>query len=72
MKVFIVISSIGRMPGTLMLSLQGAYAYKQMYGIFALIFGASAVVVILSIRYRETVYRWIERFNGGQREDNRL
>jgi len=47
-----------------MLSLQGAYVYKQMYGLFALIFGVSAIVVILSLRYRDTVYRWIEKFNG--------
>jgi len=72
MKVFIIISSIGRIPGTLMLSLQGAYVYKQMYGLFALVFGVSAVVVILSLRYRDIVYRWIEKFNGDQEQDGRF
>jgi len=70
MKVFIIISSFGRMPGTLMLSLQGAYVHKQMYGFFALIFGASVVVVVLSICYRETVYRFIEKLNGDQGKDS--
>jgi len=72
LKVFIIISSIGRMPGTLMLSLQGAYVYKQMYGLFLLIFGVSAVVVILSLRYRDIVYKWIEKFNGDQEQDSRF
>ncbi len=69
LKVFIIISSIGRMPGTLMLSLQGAYVYEQMYGAFALIFGISAVVVVLSLRYRDILYRWIEKFNGDPEQD---
>jgi uncharacterized membrane protein YdjX (TVP38/TMEM64 family) len=72
LKVFIIISSIGRMPGTLMLSLQGAYVYEQMYGLFILIFGISAVVVVLSLRYRDTIYRWIEKFNGDQGQDSRF
>ncbi|MDP7076708.1 MAG: VTT domain-containing protein, partial [Desulfobacterales bacterium] len=35
-RVFIIITAIGRMPGTYMLSLQGAFLYEQMYGLFAL------------------------------------
>jgi uncharacterized membrane protein YdjX (TVP38/TMEM64 family) len=63
-KVFILIASIGRMPGTYMLSLQGACLYKQMYGMFALIFGLCIVFAFIAFRYREDLYQWIERFNG--------
>ncbi len=62
-KVFIVITAIGRMPGTYMLSLQGAFLYEQMYGLFALILGLCVLVALFAYRYRERLYRWIERFN---------
>ncbi len=62
-KVFIVITAIGRMPGTYMLSLQGAFLYEQMYGLFALILGLCVLVALFAYRYRERLYRWIERLN---------
>ncbi len=62
-KIFIVITAIGRMPGTYMLSLQGAFVGEQMYGLFALILGLCILVVLLTYLYRERLYRWIERFN---------
>ncbi len=62
-KVFIVITAIGRMPGTYMLSLQGAFLYEQMYGLFVLILGLCVLVALFAYRYRERLYRWIERFN---------
>ncbi|MEJ2656327.1 MAG: VTT domain-containing protein, partial [Desulfobacterales bacterium] len=37
LKIFLIIVGIGRMPGTLMLSLQGAYLFEHKYGLFALI-----------------------------------
>lgn len=63
MKLFIVITAIGRMPGTFMLSLQGAFLYEQMYGLFAAILGLCVMIVIFAYRYREGLYRWIERLN---------
>ncbi len=62
-KVFIVITAIGRMPGTYMLSLQGVLVYEQMYGQFALILGLWVLVALFAYRYRERLYRWIERLN---------
>tara|TARA_B100001971_G_C18205446_1_gene547286 strand:+ start:130 stop:837 length:708 start_codon:yes stop_codon:yes gene_type:complete len=62
-RVFIIITAIGRMPGTYMLSLQGAFLYEQMYGLFALILGLCVLVAFFAYRYREPLYRWIERLN---------
>ena len=62
-KIFILIAGIGRMPGTLMLSLQGAYVYKQMYGLFALILGASLIMVGVVYCYRERLYLLLEKLN---------
>ena len=63
-KIFIAIVVIGRMPGTLMLSLQGSYVFEQQYGWFALILGGCLVFVLAAYRYREDLYHWLERFNG--------
>lgn len=64
LKVFIILSAIGRMPGTLMLSLQGSYVFEQRYGLFALIMGICLVIVFFAYRYRENLYQWVEKFNG--------
>ncbi len=61
-KVFILLAALGRMPGTLMLSIQGSLLYDRHYGVFALILGVCLVVVIAYL-YRFQIYRWIERFN---------
>ena len=58
-KLFMVISSFGRMPGTLMLSLQGAYVFERMYGLFAIIFGISILGVFLAYRFRNNLYRYM-------------
>ncbi len=62
-RVFIIIACIGRMPGTFMLSLQGAAIYEQNYKLFALVLGLSLVIALFVYRRRETLYQWVERFN---------
>lgn len=64
LKAFLLIASIGRMPGTLMLSLQGASVFQKNYAIFAVVFGVTLLAAYLSIRYRESIYRWMEKLNG--------
>lgn len=64
LKVFIILAAIGRMPGTLMLSLQGSYVFEQRYGVFALILCVCLTLVLLAYRYREDLYNWLEKFNG--------
>ena len=61
-QVFIILASIGRMPGTFMLSLQGEFLYDEMYGFFILILAACVILSALAYFYRENIYRWIERF----------
>ncbi len=60
-KVFIAIAAIGRMPGTLMLSLQGSQVFEQQYGWFAAILGICLVLIFLAYKYREDLYRWLEK-----------
>jgi uncharacterized membrane protein YdjX (TVP38/TMEM64 family) len=58
---FMLLASVGRMPGTLLLSFQGAYLYDQQYGLFAALLVVCLVLVVLAYRFRETLYAWIEK-----------
>ena len=62
-QVFIIIAAVGRMPGTLMLSLQGSYVFEQKYGWFALILSICLILVYFAYTYRDDLYEWLERFN---------
>jgi uncharacterized membrane protein YdjX (TVP38/TMEM64 family) len=63
-KAFLLIASFGRMPGTLMLSLQGEFLFQKNYAVFAIVLGLTALVGYVGVRYRERIYHWIERLNG--------
>jgi uncharacterized membrane protein YdjX (TVP38/TMEM64 family) len=63
LKIFIILVAIGRMPGTLMLSLQGSYLFEQRYGWFAVILGLCLVLIFFAYRYREDLYQCLEKFN---------
>lgn len=63
LKILMILAAVGRMPGTLLLSLQGAFLFRQNYWLFALTFGLSLLAAFLGYRYRETVYGWVEKLN---------
>ena len=65
-RSFMVMSSIGRIPGTLMLSLQGAAVYHENYWSF-LVLGALSVAFILPVYiWRENIYQWLYRLEKGR------
>lgn len=68
LKVFFLISAFGRMPGTFMLSLQGASLYEGNYLTFGILAGVCLVVAIIVFRYRERVYRKVESVNGSKKQ----
>ncbi len=63
LKLFTLMATFGRMPGTLMLSLQGAMLFERMYGLFAIVLGICGLLILLAYRYRERLYGWIEKMN---------
>ena len=63
LKLFFLMATFGRMPGTLMLSLQGAMLFERMYGIFAIVLGVCGLGILLGYRYRERLYAWIAKMN---------
>jgi uncharacterized membrane protein YdjX (TVP38/TMEM64 family) len=66
LKIFIWMSTVGRMPGTFMLSLQGSMVFKENYMLLAAVSGVFCLFVLLSYYYRESLYRWIEKQNNRQ------
>jgi hypothetical protein len=54
-------TTIGRMPGTFILSLQGAMLFEQNYLILALATVTCSIIVLIVYRYRESFYAWIEK-----------
>jgi uncharacterized membrane protein YdjX (TVP38/TMEM64 family) len=62
-KVFLLIAGIGRIPGTFMLSLQGAHVYQQNYGTFVILFLIAVSFTLPVIYYRKQIYRWIENLD---------
>jgi uncharacterized membrane protein YdjX (TVP38/TMEM64 family) len=62
-KLFLLICAVGRIPGTLLLTLQGAKVYKGDYYSTLVILGLCLVVVGVLAYYREAVYGWIRHFD---------
>lgn len=67
LPVFLFISGVGRMPGTLMLSLQGAEVYQGNYLRLLLLLLASAAVVVPCYLFKTRIFNWLRR-HSRQRE----
>jgi uncharacterized membrane protein YdjX (TVP38/TMEM64 family) len=63
LKIFLILSAVGRMPGTFMLSLQGASLFEREYWIFGILLTACLLAALLAWRYRDPLYRWVEKLN---------
>jgi uncharacterized membrane protein YdjX (TVP38/TMEM64 family) len=62
-KLFLLLSSVGRLPGTLMLTLQGAKVYEGNY-----LFTGVLIVCCLALAgalyyFREPLYQWLRRWD---------
>ena len=62
-KVFILMAAVGRMPGTFMLSLQGAMLFEGNYLLLVVAILVSALAAYLGYRFREPLNNWIEKQN---------
>ncbi|MGB9699735.1 MAG: TVP38/TMEM64 family protein [Thermodesulfobacteriota bacterium] len=58
---FFMVSSIGRIPGTLLLSLQGQAVRSEDYRIFFVILGVALFFILLTVLYREKIEAWLKR-----------
>jgi uncharacterized membrane protein YdjX (TVP38/TMEM64 family) len=70
LKVFILMAVVGRMPGTFMLSLQGAQVFQKDHTTLAVLVALTLAFVIPAYIWRERIYDWIDRLNGVNTESS--
>jgi uncharacterized membrane protein YdjX (TVP38/TMEM64 family) len=61
-RVFFVLSTVGRIPGTLALSLQGASIFEKNYMFFVIVTALSLLFALVCYLTRDALYRWIARY----------
>ncbi|MDP2800045.1 MAG: VTT domain-containing protein [Deltaproteobacteria bacterium] len=62
-SVFLIIVAVGRMPGTLMLALNGSKVFDQEYAAVFILLGIALAAVIFSYMAREKIYRLVQRLH---------
>jgi uncharacterized membrane protein YdjX (TVP38/TMEM64 family) len=66
LRVFMIIATVGRLPATLLLTMQGANVYEGNYVLFFVSLGIFLLVGSLGFLYKETIYRWLRRWSKRQ------
>ncbi len=61
-KEFLIISTAGRLSGTVLLTLGGTYIRKQQYYQFFVLIGVTVVIVLFSITYRDKIERLFHKW----------
>jgi uncharacterized membrane protein YdjX (TVP38/TMEM64 family) len=59
--IFLLVSTIGRIPGTLMACLQGAKAFDHQYKALIVLSGISAVLLLVFYIYHEEIHHMIKK-----------
>ena len=67
--IFLVISTLGRIPGTLMATLQGAKAFEHQYYTFGILMGASGLIVLVFYIYHEQIHNLVKKLKGEKRKE---
>ena len=57
---FFIISTVGRIPGTILLSLQGQAVRSENYRGFFVVLGVAFFFIVLTVIYRDRVERWVK------------
>ena len=60
LSTFLIVSVIGRLPGTYLLTMQGATIRNEEYHTFLFITLASVVVVAIAYLYRNQLFNWLK------------
>jgi uncharacterized membrane protein YdjX (TVP38/TMEM64 family) len=67
--IFLIISTIGRIPGTLMATLQGAKAFEHQYILFLILLGLSALIILIFYIYHEEIHNWVKKVKESTRKE---
>jgi uncharacterized membrane protein YdjX (TVP38/TMEM64 family) len=58
---FLLVSVIGRLPGTYLLTMQGATIRNQQYSVFVMVLVLSLAILAVAYYYRNQLFDWIKR-----------
>jgi uncharacterized membrane protein YdjX (TVP38/TMEM64 family) len=61
---FLIISTIGRIPGTLMACLQGGKAFDHQYKAFLILLGISTLVILIFYIYHDQIHHLVKKLKG--------
>lgn len=61
--IFLIISTLGRIPGTLLATLQGAKAFDQQYKSFLILLGISLLVILVFYIYHDEIHEFIKKLH---------
>jgi uncharacterized membrane protein YdjX (TVP38/TMEM64 family) len=64
--IFLFISTIGRIPGVLMACLQGVKAFDHQYKTMLILFGISALIIMVFYIYHDEIHHLIKKLKGGK------
>lgn len=59
--IFLIISTIGRIPATLITTLQGAKAFDQQYVTLLILFLISVLIILVFYIYHANIHQWIKK-----------
>ena len=62
--IFLIISTVGRIPSTLIATLQGAKAFEHQYKSMLVLLGVSLFVILVFYIYHEEIHGWIKKWMG--------
>jgi uncharacterized membrane protein YdjX (TVP38/TMEM64 family) len=62
--IFLFMSTLGRIPGTLMACLQGGKAFDYQYKTLLILLGISALVILIFYIYHDEIHHWIKKIKG--------
>ena len=60
-EIFLIISTLGRIPGTLLATLQGAKAFDQQYVTLLILLGISALIILVFISTTRTFINGLKK-----------
>ena len=69
LAIFLIISTIGRIPGTLMATLQGAKAFEHQYKLFLLLLGISAFVILAFYIYHDEIHNLVKKLRREEKKE---
>ena len=58
---FLVISTVGRIPGTLLLTMQGQAVRSENYRGFFVVLGLGLLLIVLTLIYRDPIEKWLHK-----------